>query len=204
MIKNIIFDYGKVLVNWNPYFQYTPFFADEQKYKYFLEEILTDEWYNEGDIGVPMEELIEKWSARYPEFADAFQFYVDGFEDSISGEVPGMYELISGLKQRGYRTWGLSNWSWEMFQRILPKYRIFSLMEGMVISGKVHMLKPNPEIYEYFLERYSLKAEECVFIDDRPENIVGAALVGIKGIVFKDTEQLSAELEPLLSGKSQR
>jgi HAD superfamily hydrolase (TIGR01509 family) len=77
-------------------------------------------------------------------------------------------------------------------------------MEGMVISGKVHMLKPNPEIYEYFLERYSLKAEECVFIDDRPENIVGAALVGIKGIVFKDTEQLSAELEPLLSGKSQR
>jgi HAD superfamily hydrolase (TIGR01509 family) len=204
MIKNIIFDYGKVLVNWNPYFQYTPFFADEQKYKYFLEEILTDEWYNEGDIGVPMEELIEKWSARYPEFADAFQFYVEGFEDSISGEVPGMYELISGLKQRGYRTWGLSNWSWEMFQRILPKYRIFSLMEGMVISGKVHMLKPNPEIYEYFLERYSLKAEECVFIDDRPENIVGAALVGIKGIVFKDTEQLSAELEPLLSGKSQR
>ena len=204
MIKNIIFDYGKVLVNWNPYFQYTPFFADEQKCKYFLEEILTDEWYNEGDIGVPMEELIEKWSARYPEFADAFQFYVDGFEDSISGEVPGMYELISGLKQRGYRTWGLSNWSWEMFQRILPKYRIFSLMEGMVISGKVHMLKPNPEIYEYFLERYSLKAEECVFIDDRPENIVGAALVGIKGIVFKDTEQLSAELEPLLSGKSQR
>ena len=204
MIKNIIFDYGKVLVNWNPYFQYTPFFADEQKYKYFLEEILTDEWYNEGDIGVPMEELIEKWSARYPEFAEAFRFYVDGFEDSISGEVPGMYELISGLKQRGYRTWGLSNWSWEMFQRILPKYRIFSLMEGMVISGKVHMLKPNPEIYEYFLERYSLKAEECVFIDDRPENIVGAALVGIKGIVFKDTEQLSAELEPLLSGKSQR
>jgi len=204
MIKNIIFDYGKVLVNWNPYFQYTPFFADEQKCKYFLEEILTDEWYNEGDIGVPMEELIEKWSARHPEFAEAFRFYVDGFEDSISGEVPGMYELISGLKQRGYRTWGLSNWSWEMFQRILPKYRIFSLMEGMVISGKVHMLKPNPEIYEYFLERYSLKPEECVFIDDRPENIVGAALVGIKGIVFKDAEQLSAELEPLLSGKSQR
>lgn len=204
MIKNIIFDYGKVLVNWNPYFQYTPFFADEQKCKYFLEEILTDEWYNEGDIGVPMEELIEKWSARHPEFAEAFRFYVDGFEDSISGEVPGMYELISGLKQRGYRTWGLSNWSWEMFQRILPKYRIFSLMEGMVISGKVHMLKPNPEIYEYFLERYSLKPEECVFIDDRVENIVGAALVGIKGIVFKDAEQLSAELEPLLSGKSQR
>lgn len=204
MIKNIIFDYGKVLVNWNPYFQFEPFFADKQKCKYFLEEILNSEWYNEGDIGVPMEELIEKWSARHPEFAEAFRFYVDGFEDSISGEVPGMYELISGLKRRGYRTWGLSNWSWEMFQRILPKYDIFSLMEGMVISGKVHMLKPNPEIYEYFLERYSLKAEECVFIDDRPENIVGAALVGIKGIVFEDAEQLSAELEPLLSGKSQR
>jgi HAD superfamily hydrolase (TIGR01509 family) len=202
MIKNIIFDYGKVLINWNPYFQFEPFFADEQKCKYFLEEILTSEWYDEGDIGVPMEELIEKWSARHPEFAEAFRFYVDGFEDSISGEVPGMYELISGLKKRGYRTLGLSNWSWELFQRILPKYRIFSLMEGMVISGKVHMLKPNPEIYEYFLERYSLKAEECVFIDDRPENIVGAALVGIKGIVFKDAEQLSAELEPLLSGEN--
>lgn len=154
MIKNIIFDYGKVLVNWNPYFQFDPFFADKQKCKYFLEEILTDEWYIDGDIGKPMEELIEKWSARYPEFAEAFRFYVDGFEDSISGEV--------------------------------------------------HMLKPNPDIYEYFLERYSLKPEECVFIDDCVENIVGAALVGIKGIVFEDAGQLSAELEPLLSGENIR
>jgi len=204
MIKNIIFDYGNVLLNWNPYFQFEPFFADKQKCKYFLEEILTSEWYDEEDIGTPLDEVVEKWSARYPEFADAFQFYVDGFEDSIRGEMPGMYELISDLKQRGYRIWGLSNWSWELFQRILPKYRIFSLMEGMVISGKVGMIKPNSDIYEYFLDRYSLKAEECVFIDDRPENIVGAALVGIKGIVFKDAGQLSAELEPLLSGKSQR
>lgn len=204
MIKNIIFDYGNVLLSWNPYFQYEPFFADNKKCKYFLEEILNSEWYNEGDIGVPMAEVVEKWSARYPEFADAFRFYVDGFEASIKGEIPGMYELVSALKQRGYSTWGLSNWSWELLQRILPKYQIFSLMEGMVISGKVRMLKPDPEIYKYMLERYSLKAEECVFIDDRAENIVGAASVGIRGIVFKNPEQLSAELEPLLSGKSLR
>lgn len=198
MIKNVVFDYGKVLVNWNPYFQFEPFFNDPQKCKHFLEEIVTSEWYRQGDAGAPMYELAAEWGARYPEYASAFRYFIDAFQTSIRGEVPGMFELISGLKARGYRIWGLSNWSWELFQKICPSFPIFSLMDGMVISGQVRMIKPDPAIYHCLLDRYGLKADECVFVDDRSENIDAAIAVGMKGIVFTDAPALAAKLEPLL------
>ena len=198
MIRNIIFDYGKVLLNWDPHRQFDPFFGDPQKTERFFEIIISEEWFNDSDIGNPMDEVVARWSARYPEFASAFRYYVDAFPESVREEVPGMYDLISDLKSRGYRIFGLSNWSWELLQGIMPKYRIFSLIEGMVVSGQVHLLKPDPAIFRLFLNKFSLKAQECIFIDDREENIAGAASVGIRGIVFKGSEQLASELEPLL------
>ena len=204
MIKNIVFDYGKVLLDWNPHFLFDPYFDTKEKSDYFIDIILSDEWYNDGDIGTPMDEVVAKWSARYPEYADAFRYYIDSFDSSIREQVPGMYELVKDLKDRGYGVWGLSNWSWELFQRIMGGFPVFGLLDGMIISGKVHMLKPHPEIYRCLLDTYSLKAEECVFVDDREPNIAGAEAVGMRGILFRDPQQLRAELEPLLADSSLR
>ena len=199
MIKNVIFDFGKVLLDWNPHFLYDSYFASREECDYFLDNIMTIEWNNDGDIGTPMMEVAEKWARRYPEYAGAFYHYVNEFPNTVRSEIPGMYELIVRLKNRGIHVWGLSNWSWETFQKMLHKYRIFSLLEGMVVSGREHVLKPSPEIYHILLDRYSLDPSECVFTDDAQRNIDGAEAVGIKGILFKDAAQLEADLEPLLA-----
>ncbi len=198
MIKNVIFDFGNVLLDWDPHFLYDKYFKDRSECDYFLTHIMTRQWNDDGDIGTPMNEVAAKWAARYPEYAGAFYYYIEEFPRTVRSEVPGMYELICGLKARGLHVWGLSNWSWETFSKVLPQYRIFSLLEGMVVSGQEHTLKPGPEIYRILLDRYSLKAEECVFTDDSQRNVDGAEAVGIKGILFRNAEQLAAELEPLL------
>lgn len=87
------------------------------------------------------------------------------------------------LKARGYRILGLSNWSSRVYD-VIDKFDIFNLIEDSLISKDVHQLKPNKDIYESFLNKFNVKAEECVFIDDKPENIEGCKAVGMSGIVF--------------------
>lgn len=109
-----------------------------------------------------------------------------------------MFGLMKSLKGKGYRLLGLSNWSTKVFD-IMDKFpRIFGLLDGYLVSHKVHLLKPHKEIYEAFCQKFDVKPEECVFIDDKPANIEGAKTVGMSGIVFKNAAQLEAELETLL------
>ena len=81
---------------------------------------------------------------------------------------------------------------------MINKFDIFNLIEDSLISKDVHQLKPNKDIYESFLNKFDVKAAECVFIDDKPENIEGCKTVGMNGIVFKNSNQLKHELDKLL------
>jgi 2-haloacid dehalogenase len=108
----------------------------------------------------------------------------------LNGEVPGMKEWICELKNAGYKVYGLSNWSHETFPMVKDKYEAFSMMDGIVMSGEELIAKPDLRIYKILLERYGLKAEECIFIDDRKENIIAGEQVGIRGIIFEDCEQV--------------
>ena len=116
----------------------------------------------------------------------------------MGGEIAGMREIIEELKAKGYGVYGLTNWSRETFPLICDDYPIFKLLEGYVVSGVERTMKPLPEIYNILLERYSLKAEESIFIDDNPTNIEGGEAVGIKGIIFESPEQLREELSKVL------
>jgi len=200
-IKNIIFDFGKVLLDWNPHYLFDSWFGNKETSDYFIGKILKKEWNDEGDIGIPMDLLVRLWSYRYPEFTGAFAAYVSEFPKTVKGEIPGMKDLILRLKEKGIKVWGLSNWSSETFSS-LPKYDVINLLDGYVVSGDVHLLKPNPAIYTLLLDKYSLKASECLFVDDTKINVSGAQAVGIDGIVFKDAEHLEKHLSKILKKES--
>jgi len=197
MIKNIVFDFGKVLLDWDPHYMFDDFFNDPAKADHFINDVLCIEWYDDGDIGNPMREVVDRWSKRYPEFADAFEYYIADFPKTTKGEVDGMYDLLSELKAKGYHLYGLSNWNSETFATVRPKYHIFDLLEGEVVSGDVHCLKPHPEIYKILLDRFGLKPEETVFTDDRQTNVDGAKAVGIHGILFRNAAQLREDLQKI-------
>lgn len=198
MIKNIIFDFGAVLVDWNPEYLYAPYFKDAKKTEYFLTNVCPYEWNTTVDGGRSTEEATLERIALYPEWEKEIKMYFGEWIKMMRGEIPTMYSLVESLKNKGYGVYGLTNWSAETFPLIKNKYPVFSLLQGYVVSGEEHLLKPQAEIYLTLLKRYSLKAEECVFIDDNPKNTEGAEKVGIKGIVFTTPEKLKEELKAIL------
>lgn len=183
-LKNIIFDFGGVLLDWNPHYLYDPYFGDKEKAEWFLTNICTYEWNAQHDNGKPVAEGTAELIAQYPEWEKEIRMYYGEFMKMMGGQIPGMEELVKELKHRGYRVFGLSNWSVETFALVRPAYPVLDLMEDMVISGEERVMKPDHRIYEIALERFGIKAEESVFIDDNLANVKAASELGIKGFLF--------------------
>ena len=205
MIRNIIFDFGAVLVDWDPHHLYVPYFGDAAKAEWFLTEICPYEWNTQADGGRPLAEITAERVALFPEWEKEIRMYYGRWTEMMGGQIPGMEELVRDCKAHGFGVWGLTNWSRETFPLVRDRYPVFGLLDGIVVSGEEMTMKPRPEMYRILLDRYGLKAEECVFIDDNPRNAEGAEAVGIRGIVFHDAAQLRADLaEPPGDSRSSR
>ena len=198
MIRNIIFDFGAVLVDWNPHYLFDSYFGDADKATWFLDHICTSEWNRQFDGGKPFAEGIAELKAEHPEWSREIDVYWSDWTKMMGGEIPGMYELITDLKAAGYDVYGLTNWSAETFYRIEKNYPVFTLLDGKIVSGDVKLLKPDAAIFHCLLDRYGLKAEESVFIDDTYPNVEGARAIGLAGLHFKDAPTLRKDLLTLL------
>ena len=198
MIKNIIFDFGAVLVDWNPHYLYDPYFGDAKKAEWFLNEVCPYEWNAQCDAGRPIKDITAERVALFPDWEKEIRMYFDRWIDMMAGQIPGMEALVREYKQRGYGIWGLTNWSAETFPLVRDDYPVFKLLDGYVVSGAEKIKKPDARLYRILLDRFGLEAGECVFIDDNPANTAAAEALGIKGIVFQNPEQLRKELDNLL------
>ena len=199
MIRNLIFDFGSVLVDWDPHYLYIPYFGDASKAEWFLTEICPYTWNTQADAGRSLQEITEERIALYPQWEKEIRMYYDRWIEMMGGQIPGMEELVRDYKARGYGVWGLTNWSRETFPLVRHRYPVFDLLDGIVVSGEERTAKPGPELYRILLDRYGLQAETCVFIDDSPRNVAGAEAVGIRGLVFRDAAQLRRDLDGILS-----
>lgn len=196
MIKNIIFDFGGVLIDWNPLHLYNRYFlGDEAKARWFIDNICTMDWNVQMDAGKPFAVGIRELTALHPEWADAIAAYRARWHEMIGGPIPGMTDVVRQLKASGYHVFGLSNWSWETLSTIIDDYPVIKELEGVVISGLEYVIKPQPEIYRLLLDRYQLNADECLFIDDNDANVQGAEAVGIHGLRFAGLEALEEEFK---------
>lgn len=199
MIKNIIFDYGRVLVDYSLEYLYDGIFDDKQEMQWFIDNVVNAEFHTTLDLGNPTQEVIEEWQRRFPKYRWELECYDTDYLKLIGSEVPGMRQLLIDLHDRGFRLFGLTNWG-HQFQVVYENYDIFQLLDGQVVSGEEHVVKPDPRIFEILLDRYRLLPEECVFTDDRADNVEGAHRMGIHGIVFKNAEQLREQINLLVSG----
>ena len=195
MIKNLIFDFGKVLVDYDFLHVIDTFFTDAPQLRQeFIDTILTEEWQRTLDReDKPFPEYIAEMKQMYPRLAPYIQLFNDRYQEFITGEMPGMRELLTQLKAQGYKLYGLTNWSTTVYE-VMRRYEIFRLLDGQLISAEEHMLKPDAEIYHRLYEKFNLRPEECLFADDREENIRGGQQTGMDGIVFRSTEQYAREL----------
>ncbi len=196
-IKNVVFDYGGVLVDWNPRYLYDRYFNDQVKSQWFLDNICLYSWNLQMDGGKPFAEGVAELQAQYPEWSEAIAIYHSRWEEMMAGEIDGTAEVLRRLKRAGYGIYGLTNWSAETFPIIRDKYSVFKEFDGMVVSGEEHLLKPDPAIYRCLLERYSLAAAESIFVDDNADNVSGAKSVGMQAVRFSTAQQLERDLREI-------
>ena len=194
MTKNIIFDFGNVLVQWHPEVVYGEFFGDEVKAWWFLRHVADMDFRQRIDAGESMEDCIREKQAQYPEYEQAVELYRSKWREMLTDEVPGMREVISELRARNYEIFGLTNWSMETFPEARAHFGILQMIDRYVVSGAEGLVKPDPRLFQVLLDRYGLKAEECTFVDDNPDNVAAAKGMGMQGILFTNAETLRKEL----------
>ena len=197
-IKAIIFDFGNVLLEWDPRNVYQRYFPnDPEGMEHFLKEVNFMDWNLQQDKGRPFAEGITVLSQQFPHHSDLIQAYHDHWIDSVGESLTGTVEILRQLKQAGYPLYGLSNWSAETFPYAREKYDFFDLFDDMVISGEVGHVKPDPEIFHILLDKIGKPAQECLLIDDSLPNIHQAENMGFAVVHFQSPEQLAATLQDL-------
>ena len=198
MIKTIIFDLGKVLINWDPRNLYRKVFSDEKEMEYFLSEVCTMDWNEQQDAGRSWKDGIDLLVPQFPKYEMEINAYFDRWEEMLGGEISGTVEILKQLKaSRKFRIYGLTNWSAETFPIALKQFDFLKLFEGILVSGNEGIKKPDPAIYERMLERYQIERQTALFIDDSLRNVKAAEKTGIKSIHFTSPEALEKSLEIL-------
>lgn len=193
-MENIIFDFGNVLVRWEPEKIYAEHFGDEAKAWWFLRHVADNDWRLRIDAGESQDACIAEQQARYPEYSQALAIYRDRWRDMLTGEMPGMRDIIVELRKKGHEIYGLTNWSMETFPQAREHFPILQMIDRYVVSGAEHLVKPDPRLFQVLLDRYGLRAEECTFVDDNPVNVEAARRMGMRGIQFVGAEKLRKEL----------
>ena len=201
MITNIIFDIGNVLADfsWKQHMIDLGFSDEciERLTHYMVQHPLWDEL----DVGIRHHsEVIADMKALSPQYADEIGRYFDNL-DGIVRLREGSAAWLSGLKKRGFGVYLLSNYPDWMFDVHSKDFDFLPYADGMVISSRVKVMKPDLRIYRMLLEKYSLRAEECVFIDDRADNCKAAERVGIRAIRCISSEQAQRDLEDMLKAE---
>ena len=172
----------------------------EETQKIFEKTVFGSPWWGELDHGIYEEaEILQHFREDNQDHLDAFNLVWDNRGKLVE---PYAYAVqwIERLKQAGLKVYLLSNYPREIFA-LHTECGCFPFLEqvdGKVVSGFVKMVKPNADIYEHLLGEYGLRSEECVFIDDREENVEAARALGMKGIVFESYDQACETLNKLL------
>lgn len=197
MIKNIIFDFGGVVMDWDPRYFFKTYFNDDEKMEFFLKNIAIDEWNIEQDRGRTLKEGTEFLIEKHPDWEKEIRAYYDNWPIMLKSDIPKNVEVLRKLEGK-FHLYGLTNWSEETFPFALENYDFFKVFEGkIVVSGTEKLIKPDKEIFEVLLSRYDLKAEESVFIDDNAKNIATAKNLGFITIHIKSETDLGKELRNL-------
>ncbi|MES2754640.1 MAG: HAD family phosphatase [Pseudomonadota bacterium] len=194
----VIFDVGNVLYRWEPERLYEALVPDPAARAHLLGNVVTTDWHFQHDAGRPFAETCAELSAAHPQDAALIAAWGPRFLESIPGPVAGMPELVADLLARQVPLYAITNFSGEFWQPFVAREAaFFTPFRGIIVSGDEKVTKPDPAIYRLALDRFDLRAEEAVFIDDVAANVAGAQAVGMRGIVFTDAATLRTDLAAL-------
>ena len=194
MIKNIIFDIGNVLLDFNPKIYVKSKVIEEKVEEIYKSIFQSDEWPMLDRGTISEEEAKINIINRNIENEELINLVFENWYDILM-PIESSVEVLKKLKQNGYKIYYLSNFHLAAFEHVIKKHGFFRLFDGGVVSYKENLLKPEKEIYEMIIDRYNLEPCQTIFIDDMKENVDAAIKSGLKGIILRNPKNLKEELE---------
>lgn len=197
MIRAVVFDVGRVLVQWDMRHLFAKLIRDESELDWFLQNVVTAEWHFQADAGRAVADMVAERKAEFPGYADHLDAYAKRFNETIPGPVPGSYEIVEALAHRQVPLFAITNFGSEFWAGFRPTQPLFDHFHDIVVSGVEKLHKPDPAIYHLALDRFGLAAGEGLFIDDSLPNVEAARANGFHAHHFIDAPTLRAELVAL-------
>ncbi len=190
MIKNLIFDFGNVVVRFDPYYMASTETKVEKDIETLKNTVFNPATFEQTDRGlISLDEHIKMVLPDVPEHLKENAINLLTYWYNLLPVYEGMEKLIQDVKKAGYKIYILSNINVH-FENNADKVPILKHFDGTVFSSEIHFVKPEKEIYDYTLKKFGLNANECIFIDDRLINVEGAEKAGIKGYLFKGADDI--------------
>ncbi|HEY0648967.1 HAD family phosphatase [Phenylobacterium sp.] len=193
--RALLWDFGNVIVRWNPRTLYQKIFPEPTDCDRFLTHVCTMAWHAPTDCGVTFAENCAGLAARHPEHESAIWAWHRRWPEMFSGPIPETEAAIEALHARGVPQYGLSNISHETLDSTLAMSPAFARLAGVVASGLEGVMKPDPAIYRLACERFGLSPADVLFVDDSAKNIAAAAALGFDVHHFTDPAALAPALE---------
>lgn len=196
-IGAVIFDFGNVLVGWDPENLYRQLIPDAAERKAFLRDVCSPAWNLEQDRGRSWAEAIAILSAEHPQHAPLIRAFHERWDEMVSGPVAEGHDILARVLAAGVPAYGLTNWSAETYETGSRHLPFVKEMKYVAVSGHLRMIKPEPEIYQHLLGKIALPPDRCAFIDDNHANIEAARALGIKAVHFRNDGTALDELRGL-------
>ena len=197
MIKNVVFDVGRVLFHWDLRHLFEKLISASDELDWFLKNVVTPEWHFEHDAGRALSDMAIERIELFPKYEVHIRAYTMRFNETIPGPVEGSLEIVEALASQNIPLYAITNFGAEFWDVFRPTQPIFDHFNDIVVSGREKLVKPDPAIYKLALKRFSINANESLFIDDMSANIEAAKLSGMHGHVFKNADGLHDELARL-------
>ncbi|MEX2298907.1 MAG: HAD family phosphatase [Dongiaceae bacterium] len=196
-IDAVIFDFGGVLIDWNPDYLYRTLIPDPEERRHFLTQICSPDWNLEQDRGRPWNEAIAERTALFPDQAALIRAFRERWHEMLAGPIEPAVDLVARLHQAGIPLYGLTNWCEETFKLARPQMGFLQYLRDVVVSGVEKLAKPDPHIFHRLLDRNGLTAATTAFVDDNEPNILAATAIGFRAIHHRDAADTEERLRAL-------
>ena len=192
----VIFDVGNTLYGWDPDSFLVRQIVDDAARMRFVDEVGLWEWHDTLDGGRPFAEAAAELSEKFPEYAHLIAAWGDRFGETITDPLPGVHALVEELDEKGVPLFAITNFSADFWPPFHDQERdFFRRFRDIVVSGEVKLLKPDPAIYYLALDRFRLRPQDALFVDDRLINVEAAEAVGMRAHLFTTADELRARLK---------
>lgn len=196
-IKNIIFDVGNVIVRWSPIHIIESAFPEHQshQHQFFIEEIFRSEIWIQLNLGqISEEEAKLKFISKIDSLDTKKADDLFDFIKSTQELVPGTIDIIKALHKKGYQLFALTDNVKEIVQHLQNRYDFWQYFIHTTVSANIGLMKPNKEIFDYTMQKNTLKPHETLFIDDHLPNTTAASALGLHTILFSNSTTCLQEL----------